>query len=144
MSVPAGVLAGVVLLCALLAITAAAEAIIQGLRGSSWTGAKQRSEAEARAAALLQRLLTPTQREQLEQHGYVEVDSPSINGRIYRIPADPARVQVYEATHITGTLCIAPRRWIPNSDVMLAHKLMIEGAEQQYLATANFMRSFPL
>jgi hypothetical protein len=46
-------------------------------------------------------------------------------------------VAVAEGGVDVALLCIAPVDWLPPSDVVLAHKLMIEGDEQEYLRRAN-------
>src|SRR5579875_2441398 len=52
--------------------------------------------AESRAKALLREMLTETQYQQLIKFGYLEVISPSVHNRIYRIPGAGGLVKVYE------------------------------------------------
>ena len=44
---------------------------------------------------------------------------------------------VQENGVVVESLCVAPVDWLPPSDVVLTHKLMIEGDEQEYLRRAN-------
>ncbi len=96
-----------------------------------------RISAEHRAHALMRELLTPVQYQQLTRHGYVEVSSPTIPQRVYRIPGAGGLVRVYEQGHPVMDLCLQPVDPLPDGDVILLHKLMIEANEQDYLARAN-------
>jgi hypothetical protein len=94
-------------------------------------------QAQERAEALLKDMLTDSEYTQLGQSGYLEVRSPSLPMRTYRVPRKPGRVAVQEDGVEVESLCVAPVEWLPPSDVVLAHKLMIEGNEQEYLRRAN-------
>ena len=94
-------------------------------------------EAEARAAALLEDLLTEDEHRQLERDGYLGVPSPSRPGRTYQVPRHGGRVRVYEGDAPVMALCVEPVEWLPDGDVVLLHKLMIEGNEAEYLRVAN-------
>jgi hypothetical protein len=96
-----------------------------------------RLAADRRAQALLREVLTQQQYQQLLHHGYVEVASPSIPQRIYRVPGAGGLVRVYESGHAVMDLCVQPVDSLPEGDVVAMHKLMIEGNEQEYLAKAN-------
>jgi hypothetical protein len=102
----------------------------------------QRSEAERRAQQLVTRMLSPEQVTQLNGLGFMELRSHLIPGRTYRIPRRRGQVQVYEQGHHAGSLCIQPTRWVPDGDVLIMHKLMIEGNEADYLRTANFFKPY--
>src|SRR5260221_11609752 len=52
--------------------------------------------AESRAKALLREMLSENQYQQLIKLGYLEVPSPSIDNRVYRIPVAWVLVQVDE------------------------------------------------
>ena len=52
-------------------------------------------------------------------------------------------MQVYEEGRHAGSLCIQPTRWVPDGDLIVMHKLMIEGSEGEYLRTANFFNAGP-
>jgi len=97
----------------------------------------ERALAEQRAARLLRELLDEREYQQLSQRGYLEVKSPSHQQRIYRIPGHNGRVRVYEDGRALMELCVQPVVSLPHNDVILLHKLMIEGNEQGYLALAN-------
>ena len=96
-----------------------------------------RGAAEARAGALLRDLLTEDERRQLERDGYLGGPSPSRPGRTYRVPRRRGQVRVYEGTTLVLALCVGPDGWLPDGDVVLLHKLMIEGNEEEYLRVAN-------
>ncbi|HZO33032.1 MAG TPA: hypothetical protein VFH48_44380 [Chloroflexota bacterium] len=96
--------------------------------------------AQDRAEALLRDVLTPEEYAGLGERGYLEVRSPSQPTRIYCVPRGPGRVAIQEGGLLVESLCVAPVDWLPPSDVILAHKLMIEGNEQEYLRRANRYR----
>ena len=97
----------------------------------------ERIAAERRAHALMCELLTPAHMQQLSRYGYVEVASPSIPQRTYRIPGAGGLVRVYERERALMDLCLQPVEALPDGDVVIMHKLMIEGDELEYLAKAN-------
>jgi hypothetical protein len=100
--------------------------------------------AQERAEALLRDMLTVAEYTQLGERGYLEVRSPTQPMRTYRVPRRPGRVAVHEFGVEIESLCVAPVGWLPPGDVVLAHKLMIEGNEQEYLRRANhFHRKVP-
>lgn len=98
---------------------------------------RTRSERLTRAEQLLAEMLTEDEYVRLGRCGYLEVPSPSIPGRVYRIPRHGGGVGVYQAGEAIMSLCIQPVKFLPDPDVVLANKLMIEGNEQEYLRTAN-------
>lgn len=93
--------------------------------------------AERRAHLLLRDVLTDAEYQQVIGCGYLEIASPSMLHRVYRIPRAGGRVRVYEQGSLICELCLRSTRYLPQSDILLLHKLMIEGAEADYLATAN-------
>jgi len=89
-------------------------------------------------------LLTADQRAQLAREGYFEVRSPSTPTRTYQVRRPPARVRVYEDGRQVDSLCVqitpsihGPGGPLPDGDVIVMHKLMIEGNEREYLRIAN-------
>ena len=101
-----------------------------------------RRKAEDRGLALQRQLLTYEQRSQLSTCGFLELASRLISGRTYRIPRRRAQIQIYEHGKHAGSLCIQPTRWVPDSDLVLIHKTMIEGSEDEYLRIANFFKPY--
>ncbi len=101
------------------------------------SSSRLQSSASRRANALLQEMVSESQYEQWLKFGYLEVSSPSIENRIYRIPGSDGLVKVYESGQEVMDLCLQPAEPLPESDVVLLHKLMIEGNEQEYLQKAN-------
>jgi hypothetical protein len=95
------------------------------------------SRAERRAADLLRDLLTPEQLRQLLWQGYLEIPSPTAPQRIYRVPRGKGFVQVIENGRATMRLCLQPVENLPDADIVVLHKLMIEGNEELYLQKAN-------
>ncbi|HEX6512776.1 MAG TPA: hypothetical protein VF157_10780 [Chloroflexota bacterium] len=102
----------------------------------------ERCEAERRAQQLLRQVLSHDQHHQLAALGFLELRSRLIPGRCYRVPRRRGQVQVYEEGRHAGSLCIQPTRWVPDGDLVLMHKLMIEGSEAEYLRTANFFKPY--
>jgi len=109
--------------------------------------ARQREyyEAKKRAEALLRASITNEQYQQLLSRGYMEIPSRLYPGYIYRIPRNQQRVQIFETNQTVSSpysrklaeLCIVPCDPVPDADMVLAHKLMIEADEQTYLSIAN-------
>ena len=93
--------------------------------------------AESRAKALLREILSDDQYQQLIKCGYLEVSSPTIGDRVYRIPGSGGLVKVYERGCPVMELCLQPAEPLPDGDVIVMHKLMIEANEQEYLSKAN-------
>lgn len=96
-----------------------------------------RAEAERRAEALLRRFLTEEEYQQLLCQGYLRVPSPHYPNRVYLIPRYRGLVRVYESGRAVMRLCVGPVEPLPDADVVLMHKLMIEGNEEEYLKIAN-------
>lgn len=101
-------------------------------RTTRWSAA-----AEGAGRSLLCGVLAAEEQQQLAQFGYLVVRSPSVPDRHYRIPADGGYVYAYEAGKGIMAICLQPVTSLPPSDVVLMHKLMIEGNEQGYLSQAN-------
>jgi len=95
------------------------------------------SPAERRAKILLRDTLTPEQCRQLLWYGYLEIPSSTAPHRVYRIPRSRGYVQVIEEGRITMRLCLQPVERLPDADVIVLHKLMIEANEDIYLEKAN-------
>jgi len=95
------------------------------------------SRAERRATSLLRDVLTPEQIHQLLWRDYLEIPSPTEPQRIYRVPRTKGYVQVIENGRATMRLCLQPIEYLPDADVVVLHKLMIEANEQTYLEKAN-------
>jgi len=93
--------------------------------------------AERRAVDLLRDILTPEQFHQLTWRGYLEIPSPTEPHRVYRVPRSKGYVQVIENGRAVMRLCLQPVESLPDADVVVLHKLMIEGNEKTYLEKAN-------
>ncbi len=95
------------------------------------------SEADRRAKELLCSVLNSEQYDQLMQNGYLDIPSPRNPGCIYRLPRGPGLVRVIENGRQTAGLCLQPLEKVPDADMVVMHKLMIEADEETYLQTAN-------
>jgi hypothetical protein len=95
--------------------------------------------ASQRAESLLRGVLTPDEYGRLSECGYLDVRSPSRPSRIYRVPRDGGIVVMRENGRAVGGLCVQPIQPVPAADTVAMHKLMIEGAEDLYLQTANHL-----
>jgi hypothetical protein len=93
--------------------------------------------AESRAKVLLREMLSEHQYQQLIKFGYIEIPSPTFDNRIYRIPGSGGLVKVFERGCAVMELCLQPAEPLPDGDVVVMHKLMIEANEQEYLQKAN-------
>lgn len=94
-------------------------------------------EAEESAKVLLRDLLSDREQQQLADSGYLTIPSPSVGSREYRIPARGGYVYGYESARVVMAICLQPAERLPLADVVLVHKLMIEGDELGYLRQAN-------
>lgn len=97
----------------------------------------EKEEADKRAWNLLMGHLSWKQRWQLKLRGFIELSSRLRQERTYRMSRH-GRVWVYERGKYAGSLCVAPAIPLPEADLVLAHMLMIEGNEAEYLAIARF------
>ena len=129
-----GLLSVAVVACLLYWMCPAALSGRLPLQGRWW---QERRESQQRAEVLLRELLTEDEYRQLNRLGYLEVPSPSRPGRIYRVPRHNGQVRVYEGGRPIMALCVQSAVPLPDGDVVLMHKLLIEGNEAQYLRVAN-------
>jgi len=95
------------------------------------------SHAERCAVHLLRDILTAEQLRQLTWRGYLEISSPTEPQRVYRVPRSKGYVQVIENGRAVMRLCLQPVECLPDADIIVLHKLMIEGNEEVYLQKAN-------
>ncbi len=93
--------------------------------------------AVARAEAMLRTHLSEVEFQQLQRSGVLCVASPTHAGRVYQVRADSGRVTVLTDGSPEIELCIRPRDLLPGREHVLAHKLMIEAAEDEYTRRAN-------
>ncbi len=101
----------------------------------------RRVQAVGRARALLDSLLSAPQRKTLQEQKFFDLEVQARDGakKVYRIRqgrsgnvdllgADGKPIRRY---------CAHPDLFVPDEDTMLAQKLMLETAEEQFLRTAN-------
>jgi hypothetical protein len=89
------------------------------------------------AEHLLRDMLTPKEYGQLRLKAFLEVPSQLYAGRVYQVPRGPGQVMVVEGGRVVERLCLQPLEALPEADVILMHKLLLESDEKGYLATAN-------
>lgn len=94
-------------------------------------------EADRRANELLRSVLSSEQHDQLTQKGFLDIKSSSDQERTYRVPRGPGLIRVIEKGRQTGSLCLQPLEKVPDADLVVMHKLMLEADEETYLQTAN-------
>lgn len=128
--------AGLVLLLLVLAVLAIVEWSARVRRPGERGADAERTPAES-AEVLLRDLLDEREYRQLKQRGYVDVASPNDPQRIYRIPSYAGLVRVYEGGWAVRELCLQSVEPLPNGDVVVMHKLLIQGNEPEYLARAR-------
>lgn len=129
---------------ALLVLALAGVATFEWSERRGQGGASGEPAPAERAEALLREFLNEREYQQLRQRGYVDVASPSDAQRIYRIPRYVGLVRVYERGWAVRDLCLQPVEPLPSGDVVVMHKLLIQGDEQEYLARARqYMRAGP-
>jgi len=95
------------------------------------------SDANRRANELLRSVLTREQYRQLVRYGYLDIPSPRDPECIYRVPRSIGLVGVIEKGRRKVSLCLQPLEMVPDADIVVMHKLMIEADEETYLQTAN-------
>jgi hypothetical protein len=94
-------------------------------------------QASRRAERLVQRILSQEERDQLRRDGVLEVPSTGVQGRRYRIPRRGSPVAVLEPTGRIVYLCLQPETPVAPAELLLVHKLLLEGAEDEYWQRAN-------
>jgi len=97
----------------------------------------QRRATARRAEALLRRCLSYAERAQLRRDGFLEIQSPTVSGRRYRIPRRGSPVAVLEPNGRVIYLCLQPETPVASDELVLVHKLLLEGAESEYWQQAN-------
>jgi hypothetical protein len=121
------IILGVFLLIACY-ITLACETIFDR---SMWMGRDRRAD------ELLRSVLTQEQYGQLMRQSYIDIKSPRDPERIYRVPRGRGLVEVIEQGRSTARLCLQSLVRLPDADIVVMHKLMIEADEETYLHIAN-------
>jgi len=96
-------------------------------------------EPKRRAGELLRAVLSQEQYRQLMRRGYVDIPSPRDPQCIYRVPQAPGLVEVIEQGRRKASLCLQPLEWVPDADIVVIHKLMIEADEETYLQKSNMI-----
>ena len=90
-----------------------------------------------RADALVSRVLSEKERSELRSNGFFEVPSGLVPGRRYRIPVGGAPVAALEPDGRVVYLCLQPDAPVAHNELVVIHKLFLEGAEAEYWQRAN-------
>ena len=98
-------------------------------------------EAHRRADELLRSVVTCEQYRRLKLQGFIDIPSSHVPQRPYRVPRDAGFVRVIESGRQTAYLCLQPVEKVPDADIVVMHKLMIETDEESYLQLANKFRA---
>lgn len=97
---------------------------------------KKLEAAKKKALTLLRENLSRKQWTSYKSLGYFEVISQ--NGNVYRIYEGRSRnIKLIRDGKAVTTICAHPKMQVPNGDTLLAQKLMLECAEQEFLNIAN-------
>lgn len=110
---------------------------LPGLGNTPRPSYAERLAAQARAQELLADVIGAEAFARVARCGYLEVPSPSIAHRVYRVPTARGQVEVFEDDQLVMKLCVVPTKALPDGDLVLMHKLMIEANEDYYLKVAN-------
>lgn len=97
---------------------------------------KKAAEANERAEKLLQEVLSPAQRAELQRKNYFHVRA---NGRRFRITRGWAGnvLEVDARSRLRYRFCAHPNQHVPAPDVMLAQKLVLESEPERFFSVAN-------
>ena len=96
---------------------------IPALRWGRWRESiSEHISADGRARALLREMLSEGEYQQLTKLGYLEVNSPNNEQRVYRIPGAGGLVRVYDRGTAVMELCLQPAEPLPEGDVIVLHK----------------------
>jgi hypothetical protein len=96
-----------------------------------------RRRAERRAQQMLADVLAPAELQELQRQGFLRVRSPQWQNRVYYIPRHQGMVAVYQDGALLERLCVSSATYVPEGDLVVLHKLMIEANEDEYLRVAN-------
>lgn len=140
--------AHVTLLIAILGALTLFFALWISRRTTSLPQAAATQSPKERAEQLLRDSVSRQAYQNLLNLGYLEIPSRLYANRYYRIPRERRRVQVYEVCETAmgvqhqklGELCVIACEPMPDADLVLTHKWLIEADEQRYLNTANWVR----
>jgi hypothetical protein len=98
---------------------------------------RKRTKADRQALALVREVLSADEFAQLRWRRRLDVPSPNNPERIYRIPRRGGFVWVFERGVHVMWVCVQPTEPLPEDDVVLMHRTMIQADEEHYLASSN-------
>lgn len=109
----------------------------QAQREAREAAAERAAARDRRARELLLAHLTKTQRREFERNGHFHIETAG-GKRRYRLRPGYPPIRVKGEDGRRWSYCIHPRgHAFPPDDIALAHKLMLETAEDEFLAVAN-------
>ena len=111
--------------------------LLPGIVHATSVFSQRRRDAERRARLLLLDVLAQSELAELRALGYLRVPSRRWPNRIYCVPGHQGMVAVYEDGMLLERLCVGASGYLPEGDLLLLHKLMIEANEDEYLRVAN-------
>ncbi len=85
----------------------------------------------------MRRVLSEAEVAQLQREGFLEIKSRQVPGRKYRVPRGGSPVAVLEPDGRLVYLCLQPETPVAREELVVLHKLMLEGAEAEYWQRAN-------
>jgi len=97
---------------------------------------RAQDRADRRAELLLQQHLTPEQLAHLNRTGSLQVPSKTFESRVYTVPIR-GFVSVHDEGKLVMRLCVRPGTFLPGREAILAHKMYIEAAEEDYVESAT-------
>jgi hypothetical protein len=97
---------------------------------------RAQDRADKRAELLLQQHLTTEQLANLNRTGSLQVPSRSFESRVYTVPIR-GFVSVHDEGRLVMRLCVRPGTFLPGREAILAHKMYIEAAEEEYVESAT-------
>jgi hypothetical protein len=95
------------------------------------------STSDMKARRLLKASLTKSEWAFLKKHSYLVVASKTYPGREYHIPRKGGMIVCFHDGVLLYEYCLQPLMLLPDDDLVLAHKLMIECSEEEFLEKAN-------
>lgn len=103
---------------------------------------RQEKEAAVKCAEeLLREHIGSKAFKELNEVGYIELDSQKYKGRKYRVSKSAfQRIEVIEGNKVVDELCIVPTVQCPDGDKILSKVVLLELAEEYTLQTANHFR----
>jgi hypothetical protein len=95
------------------------------------------STPDMKAQRLLKASITKSEWAFLKKHSYLVVASKACPEREYHIPRKGGMIVCFHDGVPLYEYCLQPLTLLPDDDLVLAHKLMLECSEEEFLEKAN-------